>query len=184
MEAPRIESLIPIQQDRWKWKLLKRAANSNIAFLLEHNSTTQKSYSEGGLEYISDTDSNRGANSSKYQLPLKDIASQTHAIPGRTNGWRNAWSDRVKRRTIRLNEQRSWWNHQQENITKYLHQGGDILREISLPFALRITLHWDGLHVSYEYDLSKCISPFRGWIWRGLPHPPSASVKCMLQIYF
>ena len=86
MEAPRIESLIPIQQDRWKWKLLKRAANSNIAFLLEHNSTTQKSYSEGGLEYISDTDSNRGANSSKYQLPLKDITSQTHDIPGWTDG--------------------------------------------------------------------------------------------------
>ena len=34
-EAPNIETLIPLQRDRWKRKLLKKAANSDIAFWLE-----------------------------------------------------------------------------------------------------------------------------------------------------
>ena len=42
MEAPIFESIIPIQQDQWKRKLLKKAANSNIAFWLEHNRTRRK----------------------------------------------------------------------------------------------------------------------------------------------
>ena len=42
MEAPSEESLIPIQQDRWKQKLLKKAANSDIAFWLKHNRTRRK----------------------------------------------------------------------------------------------------------------------------------------------
>ena len=41
MDTPSIEILIPIQQDRWKRKLLKKAANSDIAFWLEHNRTTR-----------------------------------------------------------------------------------------------------------------------------------------------
>ena len=37
MGAPRIETLIPLQRDQWKRKLLKNAANSDIAYWLEHN---------------------------------------------------------------------------------------------------------------------------------------------------
>ena len=31
--------------------------------------------------------------------------------------------------------------------------GGTILNPLPSPSALRITLHWDGLDVQYEYDL-------------------------------
>ena len=47
MEAPSIESLIPIQQDQWKRKLLKIAANSDIAFWLEHNRTRRRIVQQG-----------------------------------------------------------------------------------------------------------------------------------------
>ena len=53
MEEPRIElSLIPIQRDRWKRKLLKKAANSDIAFWLEHNRTTRQIVQLGGVSNI------------------------------------------------------------------------------------------------------------------------------------
>ena len=39
MDAPVVETLIPIQWDWWKWKLLKKAANSDIAFWLVRNKT-------------------------------------------------------------------------------------------------------------------------------------------------
>ena len=42
MDAPNVETLIPIQRDRWKRKLLKKAANSDIAFWLVHNRTRRK----------------------------------------------------------------------------------------------------------------------------------------------
>ena len=47
MEAPIIETLIPIQRGRWKRKLLKKAANSDIAFWLEHNRTRRKIVQQG-----------------------------------------------------------------------------------------------------------------------------------------
>ena len=37
MDTPSIETLIPIQRNRWKQKLLKKAANLDIAFWLEHS---------------------------------------------------------------------------------------------------------------------------------------------------
>ena len=54
----------------------------------------------------------------------------------------------LKARLIRLNPgcNVGLRNHQQENITEYLNQGG-IPRKIPLPSALRITLQWDGLNV-------------------------------------
>ena len=37
MEAPTPETVIPVQCDQWKWKLLKKAANLDIAYCFEHN---------------------------------------------------------------------------------------------------------------------------------------------------
>ena len=37
MGAPTTDTLIPLKRDQWKWKLLKKAANLEIAYLLEHN---------------------------------------------------------------------------------------------------------------------------------------------------
>ena len=90
MEAPSIETLIPIQREQWKRKLLKKEVNLDIAFWLEHNRTRRKIVQQGGgLEYSSDIDSTWGASSSKYQIPLKDIVKrQTHNNPGWTYGWR------------------------------------------------------------------------------------------------
>ena len=42
MDAPIVETLIPIQQDQWKRKLLKKAANSDIVFWLVHTRTWRK----------------------------------------------------------------------------------------------------------------------------------------------
>ena len=42
MDAPNVETLIPIQRGQWKQKLLKKPANSDIVFWLEHNKTRQK----------------------------------------------------------------------------------------------------------------------------------------------
>ena len=42
MDAPRTETLIPLQRDQWKLKLLKEAANLDIAYWLEHNNITQR----------------------------------------------------------------------------------------------------------------------------------------------
>ena len=44
------------------------------------NSTTRRSF-----EYANDNDAYRGVKTSKYQLPRKDITSQTHDISGWTN---------------------------------------------------------------------------------------------------
>ena len=52
MEAPDIETPIPLQRDRWKWKLLKKAANSDIAFWLEHNSKTRQIVQSGRVPNI------------------------------------------------------------------------------------------------------------------------------------
>ena len=52
MEAPIIESIIPIQQDQWKWKLLNKVANSDIAFWLEHNRTRRKIVQQGRVPNI------------------------------------------------------------------------------------------------------------------------------------
>ena len=52
IEAPIIESIIPIQQDQRKWKLLKKAANSDIAFWLEHNRTRRKIVQRGRVPNI------------------------------------------------------------------------------------------------------------------------------------
>ena len=54
MEAPSIETLITLQQDRWKWKLLKKAANSDIAFWLEQNRTTRRFVQRRGVSDISE----------------------------------------------------------------------------------------------------------------------------------
>ena len=42
MDSPNVKTLIPIQQERWKRKLLKKAANSDIAFWRVHNKTQRK----------------------------------------------------------------------------------------------------------------------------------------------
>ena len=47
MKAPIIESIISIQQDLWKQKLLKKAANLGITFWLEHNRTRRKKVQQG-----------------------------------------------------------------------------------------------------------------------------------------
>ena len=52
MEAPSIETLIPLQRDRWKRKLLKKAANSNIAYWLENNKATRQIIQQGGVSNI------------------------------------------------------------------------------------------------------------------------------------
>ena len=52
MEAPSIETLIPFQQDRWKQKLLKKAAISDIAFWLEHNRATRQCVQRRGVTNI------------------------------------------------------------------------------------------------------------------------------------
>ena len=52
MRAPNIETLIPLQQDQWKWKLQKKAANLDIAFWIEHNSKTLQIVQQGGVPNI------------------------------------------------------------------------------------------------------------------------------------
>ena len=52
MDAPRIEALIPIRQDQWNRKLLKKAAKSDIAFWLEHNRTTRQIVQRGAVSNI------------------------------------------------------------------------------------------------------------------------------------
>ena len=47
MEAPIVESIIPIQRDRWKRKLLKKAVYSDIAFWIESNRTQRKIVQRG-----------------------------------------------------------------------------------------------------------------------------------------
>ena len=47
MEAPSIEALIPIQRDRWKREIPKKAVNSEIVFWLEHNRTRRKIVQRG-----------------------------------------------------------------------------------------------------------------------------------------
>ena len=51
-----------------------------------HHNKMKNRTTRGGLEYSSEMDANRGASSSKYQLPLYDITRQTHNDPGWTNG--------------------------------------------------------------------------------------------------
>ena len=52
MEAPSIETPIPLQRDRWKRKLLKKAANSDIAFWLEHNRISRQCVRRRGVTNI------------------------------------------------------------------------------------------------------------------------------------
>ena len=52
MEAPRTETLIPLQQDQWKLKLLKKAANSDIVYWLEHNRLSQQCLLHGRVSNI------------------------------------------------------------------------------------------------------------------------------------
>ena len=47
MEAPTAETLIPLQHDRRKRKLLKKAANSHNVYWLEHNKTSRRCVWEG-----------------------------------------------------------------------------------------------------------------------------------------
>ena len=87
MEAPSIDTLIPLQQDRWKRELLKKAANSDIALWLEHNRATRQIVQQGGVSNILAVHGViRGIKTSKYQLPRNDITSQTHDDLGWTYG--------------------------------------------------------------------------------------------------
>ena len=52
LNATNVDTLIPIQRDRWKRKLLKKAANSDIAFWLVHNKTWRKLVQRGGVQTI------------------------------------------------------------------------------------------------------------------------------------
>ena len=52
MDAPNVETLIPIQRDRWKRKVLKKAANSDIAFWLVHNRTRRRIVQRGKVPNI------------------------------------------------------------------------------------------------------------------------------------
>ena len=49
VEAPRTETLIPLQRDRWKRKLLTKAANSDIVYWLEHNRISRRCVRKGGV---------------------------------------------------------------------------------------------------------------------------------------
>ena len=55
LEAPSTESCIPIQRDRWKRKLLKKAVNSDIAFWLEHNRSRRRIAQQGKISNIVET---------------------------------------------------------------------------------------------------------------------------------
>ena len=92
MDAPIVETLIPIQRDWWKRKLLKKAANSDIAFWLVHNKTWRKWVQRKGPEYSSDIDFTWRFSSSTYQIHYKDSKSQIHDAPGWTEGQRTARS--------------------------------------------------------------------------------------------
>ena len=47
MEVLRKETLIPLQCDRWKRTLLKKARNSDIAYWLEHNRISRRCVQKG-----------------------------------------------------------------------------------------------------------------------------------------
>ena len=52
MEAPRTETLIPLQRDWWKQKVLKKTANSDIAYWLEHNRISRRCVRKGEVTNI------------------------------------------------------------------------------------------------------------------------------------
>ena len=52
MEASRIETLVPLQRDRWKRKFLKKAANLGIAYWLEHNRISRRCVWKGEVANI------------------------------------------------------------------------------------------------------------------------------------
>ena len=52
IDAPRTETLIPLQHDRWKRRLLKKSANSDVAHWLEHNRITQRCVWKGEVTNI------------------------------------------------------------------------------------------------------------------------------------
>ena len=48
-EAPSIKTLIPLQQDQWKQKLLKKTANADIASWLDHIRISRQCVQLGGV---------------------------------------------------------------------------------------------------------------------------------------
>ena len=52
MHSFRIETLIPLQQDWWKQKLLKKIMNSDITYWLEHNRIYQRCVQKGEVTNI------------------------------------------------------------------------------------------------------------------------------------
>ena len=52
MEAPATETLIPLQHNQWKRKLLKKATNSDIAYWLERNRISRRCVRKGEVTNI------------------------------------------------------------------------------------------------------------------------------------
>ena len=88
MDAPIVETLIPIQRDRWKRKLLKKAANSDIAFWLVHNKTRRNLVQRRRVPNIVTT--------LTEPKGYKDSTSQTHHALGGTEGRRTTGPGRAK----------------------------------------------------------------------------------------
>ena len=96
MEAPSIETLIPIQRDRWKRKLLKKAANLDIAFWLEHNRIRRKIVQQGRIPNIVETLTQSEALAAANANILSKIlrAKRTTIQVGRTDEGPNDQAER------------------------------------------------------------------------------------------
>ena len=87
MDAPIVETLIPIQRDQWKRKLLKRAANSDIAFWLVHNKTQRKLVQRGRFLNIVTTLSEPEDLAAAYTRFITKIAKAKRMTL--QDGWRD-----------------------------------------------------------------------------------------------
>ena len=133
MDAPIVETLIRIQWDQWKRKLLKKAANSDIAFWLVHNKTWRKLVQRGRFPNIVTALTPPEDLAAAYTKLIMKIAKANSWGFRMDGGTTDRWIRPSKWRTARLNKQRLV-EVSTRNITEHLHQGA-MFQEIS-PYPL------------------------------------------------